>query len=168
MMLSEIESNLREENECIKELFNFNGSQSQLQHVKELFSNFIKNSKNDSKCFIELLKHYSQYRPHQHDVSKELVECVYSSFPKQIKEIQKNIKTQTLFILRFIIFPEKFPINGNKEENEMLLLLQRDDLEGFISFLSKNPTIDITKKQKLEEGGFYFYLFDLRRFISLD
>ena len=42
----------------------------------------------------------------------------------------------------------------------MFLLLQRDDNDGFISFLSNNPTIDITKEQKLEEYEYYYYLFD--------
>ena len=45
----------------------------------------------------------------------------------------------------------KFPINESKEQKEIFLLLQKDDIDGFISFLSKNPTFDITKKQNLKE-----------------
>ena len=37
-----------------------------------------------------------------------------------------------------IIFPEEPPIKENKEQNEMLLLLEKDDIYGFISFLSSN------------------------------
>ena len=64
------------------------------------------------------------------------------------------------------IFPEEFPKNENKEQQEMFLLLQNDDIDGFISFLSKNPTIDITKEQKVK-GGYYYHLFDLSSSISL-
>ena len=46
--MSDIESKIKEENENIKGLFNFNGDQSQLEHLKEVFSNYIK-SKNDQK-----------------------------------------------------------------------------------------------------------------------
>ena len=45
------------------------------------------------------------------------------------------------------MFPEEFPMNESKQ-NEMFLLLEKDDIDGFISFLSKNPTIDITKEHK--------------------
>ena len=48
--MSDIESKIKEENENIKGLFNFNGDQSQLEHLKEVFSNYIK-SKNDQKYF---------------------------------------------------------------------------------------------------------------------
>ena len=44
----------------------------------------------------------------------------------------------------------------------MFLLLQKDDLDGFISFLSNHPTIDITKEQELKWGGYYYNLFDWR------
>ena len=135
--MSEIESKLNEENENIKELFSFNGGKSQLKHIKEHFIDFIKNSNNGSNYFIELLYHYSKCRPHQQHVSKELVECFYSCFPEQINEIQQKIKHA--FLLKFIIFPEEFPIDENKEEKEMFLLLQKDDFVGFISYLSNNP-----------------------------
>ena len=42
----------------------------------------------------------------------------------------------------------------------MFLLLQKDDIDGFILFLSNNPTIDITEEQILEENGYYSLLFD--------
>ena len=43
----EIELKLKKENEMIKELFNFNGCKEQLTKIKELFTNNIKNSKNE-------------------------------------------------------------------------------------------------------------------------
>ena len=158
------EMKLKEENENNKELFNFSGFQ--LKHMKELFTNYIRNSKNGLNYFISFLDFYSKCRPHQHTVSKELVECIYSCFSEEIEEIKQNIKEDTE-VLTFIMFPEEFPINKNKEQNEMFLLLQKDDIDGFISFLSKNPTIDITKEQKLKGGGYYFNLFDWSGSISL-
>ena len=140
--MNDIVSKLREENEVIKELFDFNGCTTQIKHLKEVFTNFINNSNNCSYYFLQLLEYYSKFRPHQHNISKELTECIYSCFPEQINEIQQNIKENTK-ILKFIIFPEEFPMNESKERNEMFSLLQRDDIDGFISFLSNNPTIDI-------------------------
>ena len=135
--MSIIESKLKEESLFHKELFKFNGSESQLKHIKELFTNLIQNSKSGSQYFIDFLKFYATCRPHQRNVSKELVECVYSNFPEQINGIQNEIKEEN--ILTFIIFPDEFLINEDKEQNEMFLLLQKDDVDRFISFLSKNP-----------------------------
>ena len=164
--MCENESQLKEENENIKELFSSNGNKTQFKHLKEVFTNFIKNSKNDSKYFIKLLDLYSKSRSRHHCVSIELVECIYSSFPKQINEIKHYFKSFNN-LLKFIIFPEEFPINENKEQQEMFSLLQKDDIDGFISFLSKNPTIDITKEQEVGWCGYYYYLFNYSEFISL-
>ena len=41
----EIECQFKEENENIKKLFYFNGDETQIKHLKEVFSNFNKNSK---------------------------------------------------------------------------------------------------------------------------
>ena len=150
--MSKSESKLKEENEITKGLFNFNGDETQLKPLREILNNFIKISKNDSIYFIVLLEHYSKCRPNQQHVSRELVEYVYFCFPEQINDIQQYIKDNT-YILKFIIFPDEFRIKENKEQNEMFLLLQKDDIDGFISFLSKNPTIDITEEQELEEDG---------------
>ena len=48
-------SKFKEENEVIKELFNFNGDETQFKRLQEDFSNFIKNSQNDLRYFIDLL-----------------------------------------------------------------------------------------------------------------
>ena len=61
----------------------------------------------------------------------------------------------------------KFPINESKEQKEIFLLLQKDDIDGFISFLSKNPTIDITEEQEVDDNGYYYCLFDLSRYVLL-
>ena len=98
----------------------------------------IKNSKNGSIFFINLLDFYALRRPHNHHVPTELVECVYPCFPGQINEIQQNIKNAS--ILKFIIFPEEFPINESEQQKEMFLILQKDDTDEFISFLSKNTS----------------------------
>ena len=85
--MNDIEWELKEVNEYIKELFNFNGGETQLKHFKETFTNYINDSNNGPNYFIKLLDFYSQCRPHQckpqHNVSKELIECVSSSFPEQ-------------------------------------------------------------------------------------
>ena len=54
--MSEIESKLIEENENMKELFNFNGNEIQLKHIKELFTNNISNSKNGTLAYADVLK----------------------------------------------------------------------------------------------------------------
>ena len=46
------------------------------------------------------------------------------------------------------------------------MLLRKDDIDGFISFLSKNSTVDITEEQRLEFGGYYDILFSIS-YISL-
>ena len=160
--MSDIQSKLKEENEFIKELMNFYDNEIPLKRFEEGFTNFIKNSKNDLKFFIDLLDFYSTYRPHQHGISKELVECVCSCFPEQTTEIQQYIKSSNsgITILKFIMFPEEFPMNKGEQQDELFLLLQKDDIVGFISFLSQNPTIDITEKQKLALNRYYFYLFN--------
>ena len=143
----------------LKKIFDFNGDEANHKDLKEIFASFIKSSKNDSKFFIKLLDYYSKCRPHHQNFSKELVECVYFCFPEQITEIKQYIKEYP-DILKFIMFPEEFPTNEIEEQqNEMFLLLQKDDIDGFISFISNNPTIDITKEQELEDDGYYFYLF---------
>ena len=67
------------------------------------------------------------------------------------------------------MFPEDFPIDESKEQQkEMFLLLQKDDIDGFVSFLSNTPTegpVDITEEQKVEGGN--CYLFDCGHYISL-
>ena len=128
--MSEYESKLKEENVNIKELFNFNGYEVQFKHIKELFPNYIRKSKNDPDYFVNFLEFYSHCRPNQYSLSKELVECVYSFFPEQINEIQQLIKNTD--VLKFIIFPEDFSINENKEQKEMFYLLQNDDINVFI------------------------------------
>ena len=126
------ESRLKEETEKIKEIFNFNGDETQLQHIKEVFIYIIQN---DFKS-----------RPKYQNISRELVNCLCSCFPKKIKYIHDSISWKP--ILKFIIFPEQYPIN----EGEMRLLLKNDDIDGFISFLSNNPTIDI---QDLQNDDYY-------------
>ena len=143
--MSGFESKLKEENENNKELFNFNANEAQSNDIQELFTNSIKNSKNDSKIFVKFLEFYSKSRPSHQPVSRELVKCLYSCFLEQINDIQKDIKNTSF--LKFIIFPEEFPMKESKEQKEMFLLLEKDDIDGFISFLSKNPTIDLTKQQ---------------------
>ena len=101
----EIESRMKEENENNKELFNFQGDEAQL---KELYTNYIKNSRNGLNYFIQFLEHYYKCRTNQNHISKELVECIYYCFPEQINEIQQKIKNTE--ILKFIIFPEEFPM----------------------------------------------------------
>ena len=157
--MSEIESKLKEEGGIIKEVLNFNGDESQLKHIKEIFTNYVKNSKNDLHYFPRFIDYYSLCRPNQQDFSRELVGCLYSCFPERIDEIQRFIRGDTL-ILKFIVFPEEFPINKNKEQNEMFMLLQKDDVEGFISFLAKNPKIKIIEPQEVERAGYYFWLFN--------
>ena len=137
--MSEIQ--IKEMNESHKELFNFNGGEAQLNHLKETFTNLIKKSNNDSKDFINFLDFYSKCRPKQHDVLTALIDCIDSCFPEQINEIQQYIQRYTI-ILKYIMFPEEFPINESKEQKEIFSLLEKDDIDGFISFLSKNPTID--------------------------
>ena len=153
--MSETEFKLKEENKFIKELFNSNGDETQFKHIKEM----IQHSIISSTFVIKLLDIFSKYRPHHHNISKQLIECVYSRFPGQIDEIQEYIKRTYNVILKYIKFPEEFPIEGSKEQQEMFLLLQQDDIDGFILFLSNHPTIDITKQQKLAKFGYYFYLF---------
>ena len=159
--MSEIESKLKEQNEYIKELFNFDAGEAELKHIKELFTNYIKNDTND---FILFLVFYSKCRPHHHVVSKSFIECVYSCFPDQIIEIQQQLKNEDF--LKYIMYPEEFPIKRHKEQKEMFILLQKDDADEFISFISKNPTIDLTKEQELESGRYYSLLFNYW-FISL-
>ena len=165
--MCDLESKVKEENENIKELLSSNGNNAQFKYIKEVFSNFIKSSKNDSFYFINLLNFYSKCRPHQHNISKKLIECAHSCFLEQFNEIQNYIK-EKIGILKFIIFPEEFPINESKEQQEMFLLLQKDDIDGFISFLSKNPTIDITKEQEVGYDGYYYYLFDFPSISLID
>ena len=138
----------------------FQCDESQFKHLKEVFLQFIKNFKIDSIDFINFINFYSQCRPLQYNISRELVGLVYSCFPEQIQEIQQKINRTN--ILKFIMFPEEFPIEENKEQKEMFLILQKDYIDGFIS-----PTIDITKEQELEWRVYYCYLFDSPSFISL-
>ena len=128
--MSEIETKLKEENEFIKELFNFNGNEAQLKNLKEM----ITNKQNSPNYFIQLLEYYSKCRPNHHNVSRELTECIYSCFQEQINEIQQYIRKTTKifkipYMLKFIMFPEEFPINENKEQQEMFSLLQIDDVD---------------------------------------
>ena len=117
--MNDFKSKLKEENENVKELFNFNGDEAQLTHIKEI----IKHSSNGSNYFLKFLEHYSLCRPHQHSVSRELVECLYSCFPEQINEIQQKIKKKSF--LKFIIFPEKFPIKDGTTKGNVFASSKR-------------------------------------------
>ena len=55
----EIECQFKEENENIKKLFYFNGDETQIKHLKEVFSNFNKNSKNGANYFARQLYFFS-------------------------------------------------------------------------------------------------------------
>ena len=155
--MSETELNLKEMNGNYKELFNFSGDEAQLNHLKETFIHLINNSNKDSNYLINFLNFYFKCRPNHYSISRVLIECVYSCFPQQTAEIQQYIKNLTsgFNFLKFIIFPEEFPIDERKEQEEIFLLLEKDDIDGFISFLSKNPTIDMTKIQSVERRGYY-------------
>ena len=111
-VMKKSESKLKEENEIITELFNFDGDETRLKHLKEIFTNFIAKSEHDLNYFILFLQYYSKHRPHQRHVSKELVECIYSCFSEEIEEIKQNIKKKD--ILKFIIFPEEFHMKRTK------------------------------------------------------
>ena len=89
----------------------FNGDKAQLKHLKEFFITFIIHSKQGPNYFIGLLE-YSKCRPHQQDISKELVECLYFCFPEQINEIQikkhqKHRNSQIHHISRRISYERK-------------------------------------------------------------
>ena len=113
--MSEIELKLKKESENIKKLFN--GDEMQLKRIKEIMTN-SKTEFNFSK-FVEFHGLYSKCRPHQHNVSKELIEYACSCFPEQKNEFQQYIReNENLlifpWILKFIMFPEEFPKNENK------------------------------------------------------
>ena len=57
--MNESESTLKEVNSIQKELFNFNGDDAQLKHLKEVITHFIKNSKNGPNYFIDFVEFYS-------------------------------------------------------------------------------------------------------------
>ena len=90
--MSIIGSQHKEEILFLKELFSFNGSESQLKNIKELFLNLIQKSKPGPKYFIDLFDYYTKCKPQQQQISKELFEYVYSCFPDQINEIQQCIQ----------------------------------------------------------------------------
>ena len=81
MQMSDTEYKLKETNKIHKDLFNSNGAETQLKNLKEVFTRFIKNSKNRPDYFIKLIDYYSTCRPYHHNISKELIECVCSCFP---------------------------------------------------------------------------------------
>ena len=202
--MSDIETRLQEENEKIKELFNFDGDESQLKQIKTS----LKNSQNGPYYFVKLIDIYCKRRPKHNKVSRDLIESIYSSFPErtheiqhhinelitllkrysiciplqehiseeviecvktsfseEIKEIEQYIKDNTVF-LKFIMFPDEFPINTNKEQNELFPLLQHDCINEFISFHSHHSTLDLHKEQTLTEGGYYYSLFDVEKNIQ--
>ena len=84
-----VESKLKEVNEATKELFNFNGTNTQLQHLKDLFTNELRNGEINPNYFIDFISHYSICRPNQFRISRELIECVYSCFPEKVNKINK-------------------------------------------------------------------------------
>ena len=70
MQMSDTEFKLKETNKIHKDLFNSNGAETQLKNLKEVFTRFIKNSKNSPNSFIKLFDFYSTCRPHHRTVSK--------------------------------------------------------------------------------------------------
>ena len=52
--MSLIESKIKQDNEFIKKLFNFHEDEATHEDLKEIFSNLIKNSQNDSKYFTRI------------------------------------------------------------------------------------------------------------------
>ena len=82
--MSEIESQLKKENEIIKHIFDFNGDKTQIDIIKEIFINFIKNSENSLRFFLFFLNDYAIARPQLTHVSRELVYCIFICFPDNI------------------------------------------------------------------------------------
>ena len=100
--MSDIEAKLKAKNENIKELFSFNGSEPQKMHIKKNFTNYIRKTQNCPKNFIHLIEHFYKSRPHQHNISRELIECAYSSFPEQrfyrysqIRHVSRRISNES-------------------------------------------------------------------------
>ena len=104
--MSSFESKLKKENEIMKELFNFNGDKTELEHLKKVFTNFISSTDNGPKYFIKLLDLYSVCRPHQHFILIQLIDCIFTCFSDQSDEIQLEIKKHTIY-LKHVIFPEE-------------------------------------------------------------
>ena len=124
--MSNFDSKVKEENENIKELFNFNGDETQLKHIQEI----IKKNESGYNYSIQLIEFYTICRPRQIPFSKQLVEYVFSCFPEHVNEIVENMKPRNQ-ILNFVMFPEENLEDENKKQNEMFLFLQNDDVKGF-------------------------------------
>ena len=150
---------LKEENEIVKEIFNSIGDETQLKHLIEIFTKYIqKDSRNGPNYFIQFLEHYSLCRPHQHHVSKQLMNCVNAYFPPK-NEAPPNYLNPQSTLINIIMSTEDFTANQDKQQNEVFILLREDDIDGFISFLANNSTFDITQQQILPMNEYYFYLF---------
>ena len=153
-MLNDLEF-LKKENEIIQEFFNSNDEETHLKRIKEVLTNYVqKNLQNGSSYFIQFLDYFSKCRTHQQQFFTELIHCIISCYPEEADEIHQFIKIYT-DNLKNVLFPEEC-LN---KPTELCLFLQKDDCDGFVSFLSKNPTIDITKEQELQQYGSFSHLF---------
>ena len=59
-------------------------------------------------------------------------------------------------LLNIIYYPEENHETENEETIKVLTLLQNDDNEGFISYLSQNPSFDIYKDIELTNDSYYY------------
>ena len=59
-------------------------------------------------------------------------------------------------LLYIIYYPEENHETENEETIKVLTLLQNDDNEGFISYLSQNPSFDIYKDIELTNDSYYY------------
>ena len=67
-------------NDFVKELFNLNEDETQFNHLKEVFTHSIKNSKNNSIYFIKLLDLIFKYK-----------KCFNLCIRKRIKNFQEDV-----------------------------------------------------------------------------
>ena len=130
--------NIEKENELIKTLFSFTKFQEKksAERIYQILS-FIQNSKNGPNYLIKLVDHFSLCRPHNPDLSKLFVKCIFFCFPETNEENKTFIKDRTE-ALKYFIFPEEFqqkPTNGSSQKNQefekkmkdLFSLLQEDD-----------------------------------------
>ena len=164
LMDEEWASILKDDILIIRELFSTDEENDPQNSIKN-FSRYIAQSNNDHFYQLSLLEELCKCRPRKKEFIKSLIQCVYSAFPEEKEEIDRNIPFRESGILWGLLNDKEKQLT-NSLDSSLFSAIVLDDVEMLISIFANNPSIDANYKVKLEKES--FIIFVLGKYVSIE
>ena len=143
----------------IHKLFDLDKNHINFPDLQNLFLEYIKETQCGPYYYTSLLSRLSKFRPHQSEVYLQLFDTTCNFFSRMEAEIRRYIfTTSSHHLLPF--FNEKSI--GDSIQDKVFYCIDKDDIDGLIDLLSKNPSFSLTEDKALEKNGtgsYYFFRF---------